>query len=80
MRFKVDIVRKGGLADPEGVATRSALFDLGYDTVEEVSFGRTIYVEMDEDDEDTATALVAEMCERLLANPVMEDFDLEVVT
>ena len=79
MRFKVDIVRKDGLADPEGVATRSALVDLGYHSVEDVHFGRTIYVDIDEDDEDTAAALIAEMCERLLANPVMEDFDLEVV-
>ena len=80
MKFKVDIVRKDGLSDPEGVATKSALLDLGYQSVEEVHFGRTIYVEVDEDDTDTAKALVAEMCERLLANPVIEDFELEVVT
>ena len=80
MRFKVDIIRKDGLSDPEGVATKSALVDLGYVTVEDIHFGRTIYVDIDEDDRDTAAALVAEMCQRLLANPVMEDYELEVVT
>lgn len=79
MRFKIDIKRKEGLSDPEGVTTRRALLDLGYDTVEEVHFGRTIYVDVAEADAAAASAKVAEMCSRLLANPVMEDFAVEVV-
>jgi phosphoribosylformylglycinamidine synthase len=79
MRFKIDIKRKDGLADPEGMATRRALLDLGYETVEDVHFGRTIFLDVTEDDRDAAAAMVSEMCARLLANPVMEDYALEVV-
>ncbi len=79
IRVKIDIRRKDGLSDPEGVATRRALLDLGYDTVEEVHFGRTIYLDVAEDDRDAVSARAAEMCERLLANPVMEDYAVEVV-
>ncbi len=81
MRFRVDIRRREGLSDPEGVTTRRALRDLGYDAVADVHFGRTIYLDLDldADDPDAATADVAEMCERLLANPVIEDYDIEVV-
>ena len=79
MRLRIDIKRKDGLSDPEGLTTTRALLDLGYETVEEVHFGRTIYIDVDEGDRDLAIARVTEMCERLLANPVIEDFELEVV-
>ena len=79
MRLRIDIKRKDGLSDPEGLTTARALLDLGYETVEEVHFGRTIYIDVDEGDRDLAIATVTEMCERLLANPVIEDFELEVV-
>ena len=76
-RFRVSISRKGGLSDPEGVATARALRDLGYDEVADVHFGRIITLEVD----DTAVSLdrVTEMCERLLANPVIEDYVVEEI-
>ena len=79
MRFRIEIKRKEGLSDPEGLATQRALLDLGYATVGEVHFGRTIYLDIDEDDQAAAATQVSEMCERLLANPVIEDFAFEVV-
>ncbi len=79
MRFRVDIRRREGLSDPEGVTTRRALRDLGYEAVADVHYGRTIYLDLDADDAEAAGADVAEMCERLLANPVIEDYDIEVV-
>lgn len=79
MRFRIDVKRKEGLSDPEGTATKRALLDLGYDSVGEVHFGRTIYLDVDEEDQEATTSLVDEMCRRLLANPVIEDFTVEVV-
>ena len=76
MRFIVTIQRREGIADPEGVATLRALRDLGYE-VDEVRFGRTIVLEVDDADPDAARTAVVEMCERLLANPVIEDYRVE---
>lgn len=77
MRFVVTIQRRDGIADPEGVATLRALRDLGYGEVGEVHFGRTVVVEVEGDDRVTAQGRVVEMCERLLANPVIEDYRVE---
>lgn len=79
MRFLVSISRKDGLADPEGATTARALRDLGYGDVGEVHFGRTILVELSGDDLDDARDRVDEMCRRLLANPVIEDFTIEAL-
>ncbi len=79
MIFRVSITRKAGLSDPEGVETHRALRDLGYENVGEVHFGRIITLEIAGDDAAAAAAQVGEMCERLLANPVIEDFAIEVV-
>jgi phosphoribosylformylglycinamidine synthase len=76
-RFRVSVSRKEGLSDPEGVATARALRDLGYAEVEDVHFGRIITLEID-----AATGSpdrITEMCERLLANPVIEDYLVEEI-
>jgi phosphoribosylformylglycinamidine synthase len=77
MKFRVSITRKAGLSDPEGVATQRALLDLGYGDVADVHFGRIITLDVDTDDPAAARAEVTEMCERLLANPVIEDYTIE---
>ena len=77
MRYVVSISRKKGLSDPEGVETARALADLGYDDVTGVNFGRTITLDLV--DGSTTATTVAEMCERLLANPVIEDFTIEAL-
>jgi phosphoribosylformylglycinamidine synthase subunit PurS len=74
-RYRIDIRRKDGLADPEGATTARALHDLGYGDVVDVSFGKVIYVETG----DGASDDVAAMCEQLLANPVIEDYAIEEV-
>ena len=79
MKFRVNIERKPGLADPEGKATERSLHDLGYTDVEHVSFGRAIVVDIDATDEALAREQVEEMCQRLLANPVMESYRIERV-
>jgi phosphoribosylformylglycinamidine synthase len=74
VKFRVQISRRPGIADPEGTTTAHALQELGYQEVTGVQFGRDIIVEVDADDEAMATARVVEMCDRLLANPVIEDY------
>lgn len=78
MKVVVSIRRKEGLADPEGLTTARALTDLGYEDVSEVHFGRTIVLEIEIDNAVAAHAQVSEMCERLLSNPVIEDYTIEV--
>ena len=77
MRFLVSITRRKGLADPEGTTTERALRDLGYSEVADVRFGRTITIDVSSDDEGDARTRIVEMCERLLANPVIEDYRVE---
>ncbi|MFC2177315.1 phosphoribosylformylglycinamidine synthase subunit PurS [Actinomycetota bacterium] len=79
MRFRIDIRRKEGLSDPEGMTTHKALHNLGYTDVTAAHFGRTIYLEIDTTDAAAATNEVETMCRQLLANPVIEDYDIEVV-
>lgn len=76
-RFTVSIARKPGLSDPEGTTTKKALNDLGFEGVHHVSYGRTISVEVAADSEQDARTQVDAMCEKLLANPVMETYMVE---
>ncbi|MFZ0491770.1 MAG: phosphoribosylformylglycinamidine synthase subunit PurS [Acidimicrobiia bacterium] len=74
MKAIVTIHRRETIADPEGSTIQRALGDLGFDEVRAVRVNRTIELEVDD------ATRVREMCERLLVNPVMEDFDIEIVT
>lgn len=79
MKIRVTINRKDGLSDPEGVETARALADLGFGEVAEVHFGRIILLEVGGNDPAGALLKVTEMCEQLLANPVIEDYTVEVI-
>lgn len=78
MRVKVEVTRRPEIADPQGVTVLKALQDLGFSEVSSTRFDRTITLEVDGSDPDAARARVEEMCRRLLANPVIEDFAIEV--
>ena len=69
---EVHVSLRGGIADPEGQTVGSALRSLGYDTVSQVRSGKLLRISFEADDPAAAEAEVAEMCRRLLANPVME--------
>jgi phosphoribosylformylglycinamidine synthase subunit PurS len=70
-RVRVLIRPKAGILDPQGVAVEQALPALGFSGVENVHVGRM--VELDVDD----TSQVEEMCRKLLANPLIEDFEVQ---
>ncbi len=75
----VRVTLKPTVNDPEGLTIARALGTLGFDTVEGVRSGKYIEIRLDETDRDRAEAQVREMCDKLLANPVIEryTFDLE---
>jgi phosphoribosylformylglycinamidine synthase len=72
--FEVLVSLKPGLSDPQGKAVEGALPALGWRNVGDVKVGKHILLTVDAVDEATARAQVAEMAERLLSNPVIEDY------
>lgn len=79
-RVSVHITPRRGILDPQGKAVEGALHSLGFEGVSSVRVGRHIVVDTDAASEDAAIASVTAMCERLLANPVIEDFEIESAT
>lgn len=78
-RVNVYVTYKQGISDPQGATVAKALSSLNYDNVESVHIGKFIQLELDEDSRDRIEKQVSEMCQRLLANPVIEDYTFEVV-
>ncbi|HEY3744819.1 MAG TPA: phosphoribosylformylglycinamidine synthase subunit PurS [Gemmatimonadaceae bacterium] len=76
-RIAVHITPRKGLLDPQGKAVTDALHTLGFQSVTNVHVGRYIIIESDAYDALTAEEAVTEMCKKLLANPVTEDFEIE---
>ena len=80
MRAKVHVSLKPGVLDPQGKAVGDALGRLGFDEVAAVRVGKTIELELaDGLSKDEAQARVKEMCEKLLANTVVERYAIEIV-
>jgi phosphoribosylformylglycinamidine synthase len=67
-----------GISDPAGATVERALPALGYDNVSEVRIGKQIHLVVEAADANAATAQVDEMCRRLLANPVIEAYEIEL--
>jgi phosphoribosylformylglycinamidine synthase len=75
---RVEVRLRPGVADPEGATIERALSALGFDDVREVRAGRSFRFEVDARDEDGARRRAEELAHRLLANPVIEDSEVEV--
>ena len=78
MKVTVNITRRPEIADPEGRTVARALHDLGHAGVREVRMDRTIHLDVDGDDPARVEAEVVRMCESVLANPVIEDFEVVI--
>ena len=78
-RVAVHIVPRKGVLDPQGKAVADALHSLGFDGVRDVRVGRHLVIDADAPAPADAEAAVREMCARLLANPVTEDFEIAAV-
>lgn len=78
MKARVFVTLKNGVLDPQGKAIGHALNNLGFDAVGEVRQGKMIDIELAEKDEARARASLKEMCEKLLANTVIEKYEIEL--
>ena len=78
MKARVHVRLKAGVLDPQGKAIGNALQALGFDGVEEVRQGKLIELDLADTDPTAARVRVEAMCRQLLANPVIEDYAIEI--
>ena len=78
MKARVFVTLKNGVLDPQGKAIGHALNGLGFSSVGDVRQGKVIDLELSESDPAKAKASLKEMCERLLANTVIEKYEIEI--
>lgn len=76
MRALVHVTLKPDVLDPQGKAIQHASASLGYASIEEVRQGKLFEVALSAKSEADARKLVADLCEKLLANPVIEDYEI----
>ena len=79
MKARVHIMLKDGVLDPQGEAVRHALGTLGFDGVQGVRQGKVIELDLAGDDKAAAEAQIKTMCEKLLANTVIEKYSIEIL-
>ena len=78
MKTRIYVTLKTGVLDPQGKAIANALHGLGFGGVGDVRQGKVIDIELAERDEARARATLKEMCEKLLANTVIEKYEIEL--
>ncbi len=76
MKVKVIITPKNGVLDPQGKAIQQTLNGMGFSSVKEVRQGKYFNIEIIEKDEVKAKAIVEDMCQKLLANLIIEDYKI----
>lgn len=79
MKYRVVVTLKPGVLDPQGDAIRHALGALGFEGVNSVRQGKMIELDLAESDPEKAEAAAREMCEKLLANTVIERYHVEPI-
>ena len=77
-KAKVDVTLRESILDPKGKAAHHALENLGLGNVQNVRIGKLIELDIDAGSEDEARATATEACTKLLANEVMEDFEIHI--
>ena len=76
MKIKVIVTLKSGVLDPQGKAIQQTLNGMGFATVKDVRQGKYFDLDIDESDEQKAKQSAEEICKKLLANQVIEDFKI----
>lgn len=79
MKARVTIMLKDGVLDPQGEAIKQALTSLEYNNVNSVRQGKVIDLELNESSEEAAIESIQEMCEKLLANTVIENYEIKLL-
>jgi phosphoribosylformylglycinamidine synthase subunit PurS len=78
MRVKIFVSLKSGVLDPQGKAIERSLHTLGYNEVQDVRMGKYLEFTVEAVSQEAAESRIREMCEKLLANPVIEDYRFEI--
>jgi phosphoribosylformylglycinamidine synthase PurS subunit len=78
LRAEISVTLKRTVADPQGLTVKHALESLGYKNLEEVRVGKLIVVDLDSKDKEKARQEIDQMCKKLLANPIVEDYHFEI--
>ena len=79
MKAIVNISLKAGVLDSQGKAVHHALDSLHFENVNDVRIGKQVVLQLDETDKEKAMASVTKMCEEILANTVIEDYEIELI-
>ncbi|MBL4639237.1 MAG: phosphoribosylformylglycinamidine synthase subunit PurS [Kordiimonadaceae bacterium] len=78
MKARIHVTLKNGVLDPQGKAIEHALGNMGFDGVNEARQGKYIELDLAETDREKAQAKVDEMCRKLIANTVIENYSIEL--
>ena len=78
-KAQINVSLRRSILDPQGKATHHALSQLGFDDINYVRIGKSIEIQIEADTEAAAELIARNACEKLLANPVTEDFEIEIV-
>jgi phosphoribosylformylglycinamidine synthase subunit PurS len=78
MRVKIFVSLRNGVLDPQGKAIERSLHALGYGEVQDVRMGKYLEFKIDAASREAAESRIREMCDKLLANPVIEDYRFEI--
>ena len=79
MKARITVMLKDGVLDPQGEAVKQALISLEYNKVKTVRQGKVIDLELSESSEEAAIDSIQEMCEKLLANTVIENYEIKLL-
>lgn len=77
LKAEISITLKKTIADPQGLTIKGALDSLGYPT-EEVRIGKLVTIKLNLQDEQVARSRIEQMCKKLLANPIIEDYNFKI--
>ena len=75
---RIYVTLKPTVNDPQGITVLSSLHRLGFNNAEDVRVGKYLLVNVSESDRETAAASVTDMCQKLLTNPVIEEFQFDL--
>jgi phosphoribosylformylglycinamidine synthase subunit PurS len=76
---KIYITLKKSISDPQGAALKGALNSMGYDEVADVRIGKLVQIKLGKERNEETERKIKEMCQKLLSNPVIEDFTFEIL-
>ena len=79
MKARVTVMLKSGILDPQGEAVKNALNSIGYNEVSSIRQGKVIEIKLNEMSEEKAKNSIEEMCKKLLANTVVENYQIEII-